>query len=153
MDRQRRRACRILCAVISCALLAGCAGTPTFPPAAPSTGKRPAPAERSFRASDLAKSDIDIAAEAHLQECLASARLLTEKLYRRSFTPKELAAYGERWAPHRSAAAWHLWRIADTLTPDRSPTKKAKKRAAKKSAHKVLTKKPVKKAKKVRAKG
>ncbi len=49
-----------------------------------------------------------------------------EKLYRRSFTPKQLAAYGERWAPHRSAAAWHLWRIADTLTPDRSPLKKAK---------------------------
>ena len=64
-----------------------------------------------------------------------------EKLYRRSFTPKELAAYGERWTPHRSAAAWHLWRIADTLTPDRSPTKKAKKAAKKKT-----TKKPTKKA-------
>ena len=62
-----------------------------------------------------------------------------EKLYRRSFTPKELAAYGERWAPHRSAAAWHLWRIADTLTPDRSPMKKAK--AAKKSARKPVAKK------------
>ncbi|MBS0385143.1 MAG: DNA-3-methyladenine glycosylase 2 family protein [Proteobacteria bacterium] len=55
-----------------------------------------------------------------------------EKLYRRSFTPKQLAAYGERWAPHRSAAAWHLWRIADTLTPDRSPSKKAKAAVAKK---------------------
>jgi DNA-3-methyladenine glycosylase II len=63
-----------------------------------------------------------------------------EKLYRRSFTPKELAAYGERWAPHRSAAAWHLWRIADTLTPDRSPVKKAKAKTAKKKL-----KKPVKK--------
>ena len=62
-----------------------------------------------------------------------------EKLYRRSFTPKELAAYGERWAPHRSAAAWHLWRIADTLTPDRSPVKKAKAKAAKKSAAKKTT--------------
>lgn len=41
-----------------------------------------------------------------------------EKLYRRSFTPKELGAYGERWAPWRSAAAWHLWRIMDTKTPD-----------------------------------
>ncbi|MBI3439354.1 MAG: DNA-3-methyladenine glycosylase 2 family protein [Proteobacteria bacterium] len=57
-----------------------------------------------------------------------------EKLYRRSFTPKELAAYGERWAPHRSVAAWHLWRIADTLTPERSPVKKA---AAKKAAKKT----------------
>jgi DNA-3-methyladenine glycosylase II len=48
-----------------------------------------------------------------------------EKLYRRSFTPKELGAYGERWAPYRSAAAWHLWRIADTITPEKAPAKKA----------------------------
>jgi DNA-3-methyladenine glycosylase II len=64
-----------------------------------------------------------------------------EKLYSRSFTPKELAAYGERWTPHRSAAAWHLWRIADTMTPDRSPTKKPKKKATNKSAKKVAKKK------------
>ena len=38
-----------------------------------------------------------------------------EKLYRRSFTPRELGKYGERWAPWRSAAAWHLWRVADTI--------------------------------------
>jgi 3-methyladenine DNA glycosylase/8-oxoguanine DNA glycosylase len=40
-----------------------------------------------------------------------------EKLYRRSFTPKELGKYGERWAPFRSAAAWHLGRYIDTQTP------------------------------------
>jgi DNA-3-methyladenine glycosylase II len=74
-----------------------------------------------------------------------------EKLYSRSFTPKELAAYGERWTPHRSAAAWHLWRIADTLTPDRSPTKKAKK-AAKKKMTKKPSKKTTKKPKKKVAK-
>jgi DNA-3-methyladenine glycosylase II len=27
--------------------------------------------------------------------------------------PKVLALYGERWAPHRSAAAWYLWRAVD----------------------------------------
>lgn len=43
-----------------------------------------------------------------------------EKLYRRSFTPKELGKYGERWAPFRSAAAWHLWRFIDTQTPEQS---------------------------------
>lgn len=43
-----------------------------------------------------------------------------EKLYRRDFTPKELGKYGERWAPFRSAAAWHLWRLLDTQTPERS---------------------------------
>jgi len=27
--------------------------------------------------------------------------------------PKVLAAFGERWAPHRSAAAWYLWRAVE----------------------------------------
>ncbi len=43
-----------------------------------------------------------------------------EKLYKREFTPKTLGAYGARWAPWRSAAAWHLWRVADTQTPAQS---------------------------------
>jgi DNA-3-methyladenine glycosylase II len=43
-----------------------------------------------------------------------------EKLYKREFTPKMLGAYGARWAPWRSAAAWHLWRVADTQTPEQS---------------------------------
>jgi len=29
-------------------------------------------------------------------------------------TPRELAAIGAAWAPHRSTAAWYLWRAADT---------------------------------------
>jgi DNA-3-methyladenine glycosylase II len=28
-------------------------------------------------------------------------------------TPKEALAFGERWRPHRSAAAWYLWRACD----------------------------------------
>ncbi len=28
-------------------------------------------------------------------------------------TPKEVLRYGERWKPHRTAAAWYLWRAAD----------------------------------------
>jgi 3-methyladenine DNA glycosylase/8-oxoguanine DNA glycosylase len=27
--------------------------------------------------------------------------------------PKELAAHGEKWKPHRSVAAWYLWRAAE----------------------------------------
>lgn len=27
--------------------------------------------------------------------------------------PKVLAVYGERWSPHRSAAAWYLWRAVE----------------------------------------
>jgi DNA-3-methyladenine glycosylase II len=28
-------------------------------------------------------------------------------------TPKELLVYGERWRPHRSTAAWYLWRALE----------------------------------------
>ena len=28
-------------------------------------------------------------------------------------TPKEVLAHGERWRPHRTTAAWYLWRAAD----------------------------------------
>lgn len=34
-------------------------------------------------------------------------------------TPKALAALGERWKPHRSAAAWYLWRVAGEPRPAR----------------------------------
>jgi len=40
-----------------------------------------------------------------------------EKIFKREFTPKELGAFGERWGPWRSAAAWHCWRAMDTKTP------------------------------------
>jgi hypothetical protein len=74
-------------ALTLCALLLACTTTPTFPPAAPTTGKRTAPPERLFLASDLAKGDADIVAEVHAKESLASGRLLMEKLYRRN--PRE----------------------------------------------------------------
>lgn len=28
-------------------------------------------------------------------------------------SPKELAAFGERWRPHRTTASWYLWRAVD----------------------------------------
>ena len=42
--------------------------------------------------------------------------------------PKALALFGERWAPHRSAAAWYLWRAvelhrAGTLPKPQEPIK------------------------------
>jgi len=73
--------------VSGCALAYACASAPNLPPAAPTTGHRAPPAERDFRSSDMLKSDIDIVAEVHLQESLASSRLLMEKLYRRN--PRE----------------------------------------------------------------
>ena len=35
--------------------------------------------------------------------------------------PKVLAIYGERWGPHRSAAAWFLWRAVELKRADRLP--------------------------------
>src|SRR5262245_33522517 len=70
-----------------CAVLSACSAPPMFPAAAPNTGQRQLPPERDFRPADLAKSDIDVAAEVHLRESLASARLVMEKLYRRN--PRE----------------------------------------------------------------
>jgi len=81
---RERRSCY---AMALCVILAGCASAPVFPPAAPNTGKRQLPVEREFTAADVVKADIDIAAETHVRECLASARLLMEKLYRRN--PRE----------------------------------------------------------------
>ena len=35
--------------------------------------------------------------------------------------PKALAAYGERWKPHRSAAAWYLWRAIELSRAGKLP--------------------------------
>lgn len=83
----RRRHLRQLAALGAAALVPGCAAPLAYPPAAPATGRRAPPAERDFTPSDIVKSDIDIAAEVHLRESLASTRLLMEKLYRRN--PRE----------------------------------------------------------------
>ncbi len=36
-------------------------------------------------------------------------------------SPRALAAFGARWAPHRSAAAWYLWRACDLHKAGRLP--------------------------------
>lgn len=69
------------------AALVGCTREIRIPAAAPTTGHRPPPERRALQASDFAKSDIDSVAEIHLQESLASIRLLSDKLYRRN--PRE----------------------------------------------------------------
>ena len=87
MSEPQRRAFWRNGALALCTVLLACTADPTFPPAAPTTGKRPPPPERSFPTFDIAKSDIDIVAEVHSKESLGSARLLMEKLYRRN--PRE----------------------------------------------------------------
>lgn len=37
--------------------------------------------------------------------------------------PKRLAAFGERWAPYRSTAAWYLWRAVDLHREGRWPAR------------------------------
>jgi len=43
-------------------------------------------------------------------------------------TAKELRAFGELWKPHRTTAAWYLWRAADAASVSKkaSPAKKKK---------------------------
>jgi DNA-3-methyladenine glycosylase II len=36
-------------------------------------------------------------------------------------TPRALEAWGERWSPHRTAAAWYLWRAVDLAREGRLP--------------------------------
>lgn len=57
-------------------------------------------------------------------------------------TPRALAAFGERWAPHRTAAAWYLWRAVELAKLGKLPAPLAKPRgvrivrkAAKPRAH------------------
>jgi len=40
-------------------------------------------------------------------------------------TPKALLEYGERWRPHRSTAAWYLWRAAEHAKAERQKTRAA----------------------------
>ena len=35
--------------------------------------------------------------------------------------PKALLAVGERWRPHRTTAAWYLWRAADRAKRQAAP--------------------------------
>jgi len=55
--------------------------------------------------------------------------------------PKELAAYGERWSPHRSVASWYLWRAADTKALPMAGAAK-KPAVGKKAAKKPVAAKP-----------
>jgi DNA-3-methyladenine glycosylase II len=42
--------------------------------------------------------------------------------------PKEVLAYGERWRPHATTAAWYLWRAADRAKAPKAAARKLKKK-------------------------
>ena len=95
-------------------LVPACTSTQSYPPTAPSTGHRTPPAEAPFKLADLAKSDIDSVAEVHFRESIASAKLLTEKLYRRN--PRELKKSNVPTPEAGVARAFdpaHGWRFAE----------------------------------------
>lgn len=68
--------------------------------------------------------------------------------------PKVLAAFGERWAPHRTAAAWYLWRALELkkagrlpeplerITLPRLPKRRRKARSAKSAARRASSRRP-----------
>ncbi len=57
----------------------------------------------------LGRPDVLPATDYGVQKGFAVAKRLTDHP-----KPKELLAAGECWAPHRTVAAWYLWRTADT---------------------------------------
>jgi len=110
----RRRFALAVASVLALGALAGCTRGVRIPSSAPGTGRRPSPQSRAFQASDLVKTDVDSIAEIHLQESLASARLLTEKLYRRN--PREWRRGGHAsmdTAMARAFDARHGWRFPE----------------------------------------
>lgn len=55
-------------------------------------------------------------------------------------TPRALREFGERWRPHRSAAAWYLWRAVDLhrageLPPPRRPAPRLARRTKRRGAN------------------
>ena len=66
---------------------------------------------------------------------------------RRMPTPRALEEFGERWRPHRSRAAWYLWRAVDLSRANTlpAPLKPAPRLAMEKAVAKVkqaVTRKP-----------
>jgi DNA-3-methyladenine glycosylase II len=61
--------------------------------------------------------------------------------------PKELREFGERWKPHRTAAAWYLWRSLQSVTVDTTATvAKAATTSAKGPASRIVKSKTARKA-------
>jgi hypothetical protein len=62
--------------------------------------------------------------------------------------PRALAEFGARWAPHRSLAAWYLWRAVDLAREKKLPRAgRAPKVAVKLVRVKAKARKPSKKGK------
>jgi DNA-3-methyladenine glycosylase II len=64
--------------------------------------------------------------------------------------PKALAAYGERWGPHRTVAAWYLWRACELKRAGTLPTPLERIRLPRLAKRRASTVRAAKKAKPTR---
>jgi hypothetical protein len=68
--------------------------------------------------------------------------------------PRVLAAFGERWRPHRTAAAWYLWRAVELARAGKLPApaerihlpRVKRRKAPRKRARQLLPKRRLRKA-------
>ncbi|HKO87140.1 MAG TPA: hypothetical protein VJU83_01335 [Burkholderiales bacterium] len=94
--------------LVVCTALTGCAGSSIKQ----ADGKTKP--DKEWRVSQLAKTDIDEVAETHLEESLATLKLVMEKLYRRN--PRELRKGGFGSIDEATKRAFdyaQLWRFAE----------------------------------------
>jgi DNA-3-methyladenine glycosylase II len=81
-----------------------------------------------FLMFNLGRPDVMPAGDLGVQTAVMKAYGLAKRP-----TPKELREFAERWKPHRTAAAWYLWRSLDIVLPSdavKAPTASKKKRAS-----------------------
>jgi DNA-3-methyladenine glycosylase II len=68
-------------------------------------------------------------------------------------TPRALAQFGERWQPHRSLAAWYLWRAVDLARRNLLPRGQRPPRIALQAPPKKASKKSTKQSPKKKTRG
>ncbi len=82
-----------------------------------------------FLMFNLGRPDVMPAGDLGVQSAVMKAYGLPKRP-----TPRELREFAEKWRPHRTAAAWYLWRSLETVLPDgvakSPPTARTKKRSA-----------------------
>jgi DNA-3-methyladenine glycosylase II len=82
-----------------------------------------------FLMFNLGRPDVMPAGDLGVQNAVMKAYGLPKRP-----TPKQLHEFAEKWRPHRTAAAWYLWRSLDIVTPDAvakpPPSARAKKSRA-----------------------
>jgi len=79
-----------------------------------------------FLMFNLGRPDVMPAGDLGVQTAVMKAYGLAKRP-----TPKELREFAERWKPHRTAAAWYLWRSLDVVLPVDAVVAVAEKRSDK----------------------